>query len=136
VGVQLEQVEGAEVVRDGAGARLAPTPATNPARQPLRVPPGWLISYNEFYEVDPAPDWVGRYDQLQGWFERRDRAVDLEWRRDDDHPGGGFLLRVYSGDGSGQAVQETLLHSVWSDHRPEAVRQLERVFALVQVGRM
>ncbi|MBW3655401.1 MAG: hypothetical protein KY444_04795 [Gemmatimonadetes bacterium] len=127
--VRAERVEGLAVERDGAEPRLEPVAPENAPRQPLRVPPGWLIQYNEFLEVEPGPDWLTFADQFQARYQRRDRMLDVEWRRTDEHPDGIFRIVVYEGDFSG-----TLLHTYWSADRMEVVAEIERLMHRVLVG--
>ncbi len=53
--------------------------------QPLRIPQGWFVSYNNaFYEIDPLPEnipkddrwWVFKEDMLCMWHEQRNRLLD------------------------------------------------------------
>ncbi|MEW5929229.1 MAG: hypothetical protein AB1941_17375 [Gemmatimonadota bacterium] len=126
-----ERVCAAAVDREGPEARLVPVPPQFPRRQPLRVPPGWLVRYNQFYEVDPGPDWLTLEDQLQATHEGRGRMVDVDWRRDDDSPDGTYRVVVHAGDFRGDR-----LHTFRSPDRLAVVAEVERVFALVEVGRM
>jgi len=127
--VRAERVEGVAVRRDGGEARLEPVAPVEALRQPLRVPPGWLIEYNELMEAEPGPDWLTRHDQLQARYQRRDRMLDVDWRRTDEHPDGIFRIVLYEGDFSG-----TLLHTYWSADRLEVVAEIERVMLRVLVG--
>lgn len=129
--VRAERVEGLTVQRDGAEPRLEPVAPADAPRQPLRVPPGWLIQYNEFMEAEPGSDWLTRHDQLQAMHQRRDRMLDVDWRRTDEHPDGIFRIVVHAGDFSG-----TLLHTYWSADRLDVAAEIERLMLRVLVGQL
>jgi hypothetical protein len=66
--------------------------------QPLRIPPGWRVNWNTFFELDPTEDNVraGFFGGSSLFAASNDHlrlAVDLEWRPEDD-PAGQYLLWV------------------------------------------
>jgi hypothetical protein len=84
--------------------------------QPLRVPAGWTVTYNDgLYEVDPPPDaepdgaprWLFKEDMLQMRHEGADRLLDVGWYPDGDVAGGGYVLVVYEGDVHGRLLHES-----------------------------
>jgi hypothetical protein len=70
------------------------------ALQPLRVPVGWRIEWNTLYEEDPTEpaNAQGYYHGGANLFlanhPARGRAIDVEWRTDDQPTVGRYLLRV------------------------------------------
>jgi hypothetical protein len=105
--------------------------------QPLRVPSGWLVSYNTFCEVDPSPAlgenaWMWfKQDLLQAFNQRRGRLLDLGWYPDGDIAEGAFRVVVHAGDFRGD-----LLHRSQSRDRLAVAAEIERLFAEVSAGRL
>lgn len=128
--VAAERADGTAVVSDGAGARLVPIPPLVPLRQPLRIPPGWQVIYNEFYEVAPSAEWSYQQDVLMARNDSRERLVDLSWTLDEESSEWGFRLAVWSGD------WDELLHSFRSRDREAVVAELERLFIEILWGRL
>jgi hypothetical protein len=102
----------------------------NVGLQPLRIPAGWLVSYNQLAELDPDPAALDReaalaffgQDLLQ--FERPacNRLVDVGWYPHGDLTEGQYRLVVYEGDFRGR-----LLHEFATRSRTALVAELERV---------
>lgn len=98
--------------------------------QPLRIPTGWVVSYNQLYELDPDPAVIDRelalsffgQDMLQIKHPHINRLVDVGWYPHGDLHEGAFGLVVYEGDFRG-----TLLHEFRTRSRLELVAELERV---------
>jgi len=98
--------------------------------QPLRVPTGWVVFYNQLLELDPDPATLDRdaalaffkQDLLQFRCPGRDRLVDVGWYDDGDLTDGEYRLVVYEGDFRGR-----LLHEYATRSRAELVGELERV---------
>ena len=72
---------------------------TRPPLQPLRVPPGWLVAWNTWFELDPTAenvqaDYFGGSSLLMATHEANRLYLDLEWRPEDD-PAGEFVLSVH-----------------------------------------
>lgn len=128
--VAAERADRTAIVRDGAEARLVPIPPLVPPRQPLRIPAGWLLLYNEFYEVAPSAEWTYRHEVLMARNEDRGRLMDLSWRLDEESSEWGFRLAVWSGD------WDELLHSFRSRDREAVVTELERLFSEIMWGRL
>lgn len=102
--------------------------------QPLRIEPGWTISYNEFLEADLDTDenpntWAMRkQDLFQATQKKRNRLLDLGWYPEQEVDGA-FRLQVYEGDFTG-----TQLHEFSSRNRLEVVAEMERLFLLINRG--
>lgn len=98
--------------------------------QPLRVPSGWVVSYNLLVELDPDAtgferDEVAAYfreDLLQFVRPACNRLVDVGWYPDGDLADGQYRLVVYEGDFRGQ-----LLHAFETRSRAALTAELERV---------
>ena len=118
------------------------------ALQPLRVPVGWRIAWNTLYEEDPtAPAnargyYCGGANLFLANHPARGRAVDVEWRADDDRPTAGRyrlrVLRLVAVDpatarkrrgGEFEADWQAPLHSFETVSRPELVVELEACLA-------
>ena len=113
------------------------------ALQPLRVPVGWRIEWNTLYEEDPTEpaNAQGYYHGGANLFlanhPARGRAVDVEWRADDDRPTAGRyrlrVLRLVAVDpaarkrrgGEFEADWQTPIHTFETFSRPELVAELE-----------
>lgn len=95
-----------------------------PPLQPLRIPAGWLVTYNDFREADPSPraidaGWL-REDLLQIKRPEAGILVDVGWCG--DAGSGGFALFAFEGDFHG-----TQLHEFRSRDRLAVVAELERL---------
>ncbi|MFO0586952.1 MAG: hypothetical protein U0441_05410 [Polyangiaceae bacterium] len=78
-------------MKDGGGSGSSGSPRAEalstrgsaPPLQPLRIPAGWHVSYNDFREVDPTPEAIEadllREDLLQLVLNTPKRIVDLGW---------------------------------------------------------
>ena len=94
-------------------------------RHALRIPPGWLVKYNEFYEVpaDHPEAWsfACRGSLVMLSHPMRGVLVDLGWVPDED-PTGGYLLRVFEGDHLGRELQ-----AFETRERATVIAKMERV---------
>jgi hypothetical protein len=112
--------------------------------QPLRIPPGWHIDWNTFFEIDPSEESI-----LAGFFggsslfaasnKERRLAIDLEWRPEDDIAGE-YVLSVYyvpwerTKKGGRRKEEEVnwknsrLVHTFCTVNRLELVQEVESVF--------
>ncbi|MGE0596450.1 MAG: hypothetical protein AB7P07_08790 [Hyphomonadaceae bacterium] len=75
--------------------------------QPLRIPIGWTVAYNDFHEVDQSdPEaWRWRKDTLlQLKHVRRDRLLDLSWHPPDDSHGC-YRVLLFAGDFTGTELE-------------------------------
>ncbi len=98
--------------------------------QPLRVPSGWLVAYNELAELDPDPASVDRdqaivffgEDLLQLERPACNRFLDVGWYPSGDLAEGQYRLVLYEGDFHGR-----LLHEFATRSRSALVTELERV---------
>jgi hypothetical protein len=55
--------------------------------QPLRIPPGWQVEWNTFWELDPSPETIAHFtgsSLLLLTNPRARYAIDLEWRPEED----------------------------------------------------
>ena len=73
--------------------------APQPPLQPLRIPPGWRIEWNTWFEIDPTTGnvragYFGGSSLFMATHEARRLYLDLEWRPEDD-PAGEFVLTVH-----------------------------------------
>jgi hypothetical protein len=99
--------------------------------QPLRIPNGWLVAYNQLCEIDPDPAVLTSHDEAWSYFREDllqfvrpgcDRLVDVGWYPDGDLPNGKYRLVVYEGDFRGR-----LLHEFATRSRVALVAELERI---------
>ncbi len=80
--------------------------------QPLRIPAGWTVSYNQFYELDATREHVEevpsflKEDMLQMRHEQRNRLLDLGFTPENDWEEGKFRLVLYEGDFGGTLLYE------------------------------
>lgn len=92
---------------------------------PLRIPAGWLVEYNQFYDMafDHPMAWsvVCKDTLLMLRHTRRDVLIDLSWTPA-EAPDGAYLLRVFTGDHCGRE-----LHCFGSRDRGAMIGELERV---------
>ena len=98
--------------------------------QPLRIPTGWVVSYNRLFELDPDPAALS-HDEAVAFFGEDllqfvrpgcNRLVDVGWYPHGDLVGGRYGLAVYEGDFRGR-----LLHEFATRSRSALVAELERV---------
>lgn len=108
----------------------------DPKLQPLSIVSGWLIEWNQFYEIEPSDDTMQYFDSsslLHLSNHHALRAIDLEWRPEAD-ANGEFILRflklerevnpkskkvTYSGD------WENPLFEIRSKNRLEIIAHIE-----------
>ena len=97
-----------------------------PALQPLRIPAGWMIEYNDLREADPSPQsfdaQVLREDLLQLKHSMTGVLVDVGWYGDAEL--GEFAIHVHRGDFSGER-----LHEFRSRDRHALVAEIERLLS-------
>lgn len=98
-------------------------------RQPLRIPAGWVVEYNQLFELDPSSELDSdrasaffKQDLLQLTNPRLDWLVDVGWYPDGDMTEGAFRLVVQQGDFRGER-----LHEFHTSSRRELVLEMERV---------
>jgi hypothetical protein len=113
--------------------QLVPQQSTQIPLQPLRIPAGWHVAYNNgLFEIDPLPElfpdenpwWIFKEDMLQMYNERFNRMLDLGWYPEGDLIAGGYGLVVYEGDFRGR-----LLHEFRTRDRLELVAEIERLLS-------
>jgi hypothetical protein len=106
--------------------------------QPLRIPTGWLVSYNNgLYEIDPDPAivpepdqwWVFKQDMVQMWHEGTNRLLDIGWYPEGDLTNGSYRLVVHDGDFRGPEV-----HHFTTRNRSTLVAEIERLLVAVAAG--
>ena len=95
-----------------------------PALQPLRIPAGWVVQYNDFREADPSPQSIDadllREDLLQLKHPGTGILVDVGWYGDADS--GEFAIYIQKGDFRGKR-----LHEFRSRDRLLVVTEVERL---------
>ncbi len=93
--------------------------------QPLRIPAGWRVNYNDFREIDPSAEAVQdlllREDLLQLVLDEPRRVVDLGWYGGVE---GAFGVCCVEPDFHGQTLAEFRTRN-----RFEAVAAVERLLA-------
>jgi len=107
--------------------------------QPLRIPGGWELHYNNLYEIDPdeswpeddARRWYFDEDLLSLHYSHRDRLVDVGWYPGWDLNSGGYGLVVFEEDFHG-----TQLHEFQTRSRTELVAELERILKEISEGKL
>jgi hypothetical protein len=86
-----------------------------PPLQPLRIPAGWLVQYNNgLYEIDPNPElipeqyrlWFFKEDMLTLWHSLRNRLLDVGWYPEGNLEEGHYGLVVYQDDFTGELLCE------------------------------
>lgn len=99
--------------------------------QPIRIPAGWLVTYNcGLYEIDPDPVvvpeedrcWVFKEDMLQMRHEATNRLLDIGWYPEGDLNGGAYGLVIHEGDFRGPE-----LYRFTTQDRSTLVAELERL---------
>lgn len=124
--------------REVSGPQLVPEPVKDFLLQPLRIPTGWLVDYNNgLYEVDPSPEhipetdrwWVFKQDMLQMRHNRFNGLLDLGWYPEGDLKEGRYGLVLYEGDFHGR-----LLHEFATSDRRTLVAEIERLLCMVCNG--
>ncbi len=95
-----------------------------PPLQPLRIPAGWLVEYNDLREADASPRsieaaWL-REDLLQLKHPRAGLLLDVGWYGDAES--GEFAVYVQDGDFHGRC-----LHEFRSRDRLSVVAEVERL---------
>ncbi len=133
--------EGMQIVKELIfDASATETSGLNIPLQPLRVPTGWVVVYNNgLYEIDPSRDQIPpqerwllfKEDMLLMAHERRNRVLDLGWHPEGDIDAGQYHLQVYEGDCRGK-----LLHEFTTKNRSALVAEIERLLAAVCTGKL
>ena len=95
-----------------------------PSLQPLRIPAGWIVEYNDFREVDPSggsagSDWL-REDLLQLKYPAAGILIDVGWYEEGDS--GEFAVYVKEDDFDGKCLGEFR-----SRDRQHVVAEVERL---------
>lgn len=103
--------------------------------QPLRVPAGWSMAYNNgLWEIDPDPTlipederWlIFKEDMLQMHHARANKLLDLGWHPEGDLENGHYKLVLYEGDFRG-----SLIHEFHTQNRLELIVEIERLLLAV-----
>lgn len=138
--VEMRQVRNALLLEKGDAAVLVSAPPAKVLLQPLRIPAGWAVEYNNgLYELDPCPEhvpeqdrwWLFKQDMLQLRHERRDRLLDLGWYPEGDLAQGHYGLVLHEGDFRGR-----LLHQSATRDRTALVAEIERLLQAVADGQL
>ncbi|WP_163831836.1 hypothetical protein [Spartinivicinus ruber] len=108
--------------------------------QPLRIPAGWFINYNNgFWEIDPddclIPEddrwWIFKEDMLQMYHKNYNCLLDLGWYPEGDLINGSYKLQVFDGDFHGNQLAE-----LRSKGRSIVVSKIENILKLVAEGKL
>jgi hypothetical protein len=107
--------------------------------QPLRVPSGWNVEYNDgFYEIDPIPELVSEDDRgffkedlLQMKHPQFNRLLDVGWYPERNLADGHYRLVVYEGDFRGR-----LMHEFRIRDRLTLVAEIERLLVMISNGKL
>lgn len=105
--------------------------------QELKIPAGWFIAHNEFYNIYPSEETVESIDTvfiqdiLQLKNEYRNRLIDLGWYPEGEFNGGAYGLVVYEGDFHGK-----LLFELNSKSKDEIVSEINRLLLEIAYGRL
>jgi hypothetical protein len=135
--IQLDRVKEMEI---SALPQLAPQHSTQIPLQPLRIPAGWQVAYNNgLFEIDPlaelfpdeSPWWIFKEDMLQMYNEQFNRMLDLGWYPEGDLVAGSYGLVVYEGDFRGR-----LLYEFRTRDRLELVVEIERLMSEICQDKM
>ncbi|TAG01929.1 MAG: hypothetical protein EAZ43_10535 [Betaproteobacteria bacterium] len=103
--------------------------------QPLRIPTGWLVSYNDgLFDLDPDPAavpeqdrwWVFKEDMLQMRHEATHRMLDVGWCPEGDLVAGRYRLVIHEGDFLGPE-----LHRFTTRDRAALVAEIERLLVAI-----
>ena len=105
--------------------------------QPLRVPTGWTVAYNDLHEIDPADVAEDdRYtylkeDLLQMKQKHFNRLLDVGWYPSGNPADGAYRLVVYQGDFHGK-----LLFELRTPDGLQLVAAVERLLQEICDGRL
>lgn len=105
--------------------------------QPLRIPQGWLVSYNGgLHELDPTENtvawwWIFKSDMMTLVHEGRQRLLDVSWTGEGDFENGRYRLSLIEGTD----YRGALLHTRETRSRAELVEELESILQAVTDGR-
>lgn len=108
--------------------------------QPLRIPTGWLIAYNNgLYEIDPDPAkvpeserwWIFKEDMVQMKHEQRNRLLDIGWYLEGNLVDGYYNLFIHEGNCSGPE-----LHRFRTRDRLALVAEIERLLKVIDAGKL
>lgn len=138
--VTAEAVENATIEKEDGPRKLVRRPPAWCPLQPLRIPTGWTVTYNNgLYEIDPPGDEVPEHerwvvfkeDMVQMRNEHRNRLLDLGWYPEGDMKTGQYGLVVYEGDFHGR-----LLHEFRGRDRAALVAEIERLLVAISEGEL
>jgi hypothetical protein len=119
---------------------LAPDDEIDPQTvplQPLRIPAGWRVTYNNgLYEVDPTAEtvrwwWIFKEDMLMLVHDERRRLLDLGWSPEMSIEEGCYRLSLHEEDHGGK-----VLHYYEGRDRAELVEEIETILEEVTNGRL
>jgi hypothetical protein len=131
--IQLNRVKDIEIDLTSELPQLASQQSAQIPLQPLRIPTGWHVDYNNgLFEIDPLPElfpdenpwWIFKEDMLQMHNDRFNRLLDLGWYPEGDLVAGRYGLVVYEGDFRGR-----LLYEFSTRDRLELVAEIERLLS-------
>ena len=100
-----------------------------PRRRPLRIPPGWRIDYNEWYEGDIASPAL-QQDLLLAIHAERDRILDVSWYYG-DRDTACYRVTVWAG-----ADSASMLHDSEHETALASMDTVEQLLATISSGRL
>lgn len=108
--------------------------------QPLRIPAGWYVGYNNgLWEIDPDPElvpaddrwWIFKEDMLQMTHPRFRRMLDVGWYPEGDLSNGHYRIVVHEDGFRGRC-----LHELVTRDRLLLVEEIERLLGAVCDGKV
>ena len=108
--------------------------------QPLRIPTGWTVGYNDgLYEIDPSAETIRtekglqffKEDMLQLKHAHFNRLLDVGWFPEGDLQHGEYGLVLHEGDCTGRKV-----HEFRTRDRQALVAEVERLLMGVVEGKV
>jgi hypothetical protein len=139
VQIKVEQFQNIQIDRTGKIAQLQPPISQEIPLQPLRIPSGWNLMFNNgLYEIDPLPElwtdespwWLFKEDMLQMCHDRFNRLLDVGWHPEGDLVNGHYRLVIYIGDFRGE-----LLYELNTRDRLKLVNAIEQMLSLISQGK-
>ena len=118
--------------RQGSAVTTGPGSSADraqPRRRPLRIPPGWRIGYNEWYEGDIASPEL-QQDLLLAIHAGRDRILDVSWYYG-DRDAACYRVTVWAG-----ADVASMLHVSEHEAAPASMDAVEQLLATISAGRL
>ena len=109
--------------------------------QPLRIPTGWMVSFNDgLYEIDPSAETIPadkhicffKEDMLQLHHAHYNRLLDVGWYPEGNLQRGEYALYLHEGDWR----TGRLVHEFRTRNRQTLVAEIERLLLAVVEGKI